>query len=158
MKSNRAVSPRRAASRCSKRTFARPSRPASARAAAIPASEKSKPVNRDRGNAPAIRLTAWPDPHPTSATSIPSLSRSVSPGTSGSVTSIRVASWTAPLSSAMTAWNLGNAEYGTPPPCRKQSTIWSSTCAISPMYCIPVARFAMPAARVSQAACSAGSE
>ena len=84
--------------------------PASARAAAIPASEKSKPVNRDRGNAAAIRLTAWPDPQPTSATSMPSLSRSVSPGTSGSVTSMRVASWTAPLSSAMTAWNLGKAE------------------------------------------------
>ena len=40
----------------------------------------------------------------------------------------------------------------------KHSTIWSSTCAISPMYCIPVARFCMPAARASQAACSAGSE
>ena len=71
---------------------------------------------------------------------------------------MRVASWTAPLSSAMTAWNLGKAEYGTPPPCRKHSTIWSSTIAISPMYCIPVARFCMPAARVSQAACPAGSE
>ncbi len=90
-RSNRAVSPRRAASRCSKRAFGRPRRPASARAAAIPDSEKSKPVNRDRGNASAIRLTAWPDPQPTSATSMPSPSRPVSPGTSGSVTSMRVA-------------------------------------------------------------------
>ena len=83
---------------------------------------------------------------------MPCLSLSISPGTSGSVTSIKVASRTAPLSSAMTAWNRGNAEYGTPPPRRKQSTIWSSTSAISPMYCIPAARLFMPAARVSQAA------
>ena len=57
----------------------------------------------------------------------------------------------------MTAWNFGNAEYGTPPPRRKQSTIWSSTVASRPMYCIPVARLFIPAARVSQAAWSAGS-
>ena len=76
----------------------------------------------------------------------------VRPGTSGSVLPIRLASCSARLSSALIAWNFGNAEYGTPPPCRKQSTIWSSTSASSPMYCIPVAMLFMPAARVSQAA------
>ena len=42
--------------RTSKRALARSLRPASRRAAAIPPSEKSKPVNHDRGNAAAIIL------------------------------------------------------------------------------------------------------
>ena len=88
---------------------------------------------------------------------MPDRRRSTRPLTSGRVTSMRVASWTAPLSSAIRAWNLGNAAYPTPPPSRKQPRMSSSTSASSPTYWACTARLSGPAARVSHAACAGGS-
>jgi len=66
MKSKAAVSPRLAASRLTNRAFFSDLVAASALAVASPVSEKSNPVNCDRGKASAIKLIAWPEPHPMS--------------------------------------------------------------------------------------------
>ena len=100
---------------------------------------------------------ACPDPQATSATSMPSVRRSGSPGTSGTTTSSRVASNTMALSSAISRWNSGYCEYGTPPPFLKQSAMPSSTLPSMAMNWLNDAMLPGPAARVSEAACSGGS-
>jgi len=62
------------------------------------------------GKALARTLTAWPCPVPMSSVSIPACSRSVRPGTSGTIPSTRARSKTSPDSSAWRAWNRGYAE------------------------------------------------
>ncbi|CKT21745.1 Uncharacterised protein [Mycobacterium tuberculosis] len=65
------------------------------------------PVNRLAPNACAISLTARPLPQPKSATSAPDRKRSGRPSTSGSTTSIKAASNTMPLISAISLWKRG---------------------------------------------------
>ncbi len=68
------------------------------------------PVKRLAGKAAASTVTACPWPVPTSTASIPARSRSVSPGTSGTIPSTRARSYTRADSSDCSPWNRGYAE------------------------------------------------
>ena len=80
------------------------------------------------------------------------------PGTSGRMWENSTERTVWALSSAITSWKRVKRSYGTPPPFSKHETMSSSTAERLVIHCASTARLSGEAARVSQAACSAGRE